>query len=102
MTDIGTGEHMWVDGNSLGGVLREIFAFDVTGATGRCANCGNTGPVGETHVYSHSAGMVARCPTCDSVLMRVVSAPDRMYLDMHGMSFLELRPPGMEMRTPGM
>jgi ribosomal protein S27E len=100
MTDTGANsdlaaQDMRLDGNALGGVLREVFAFDVTDATGRCASCGNTGPVGETHVYAHSAGMVARCPTCDSVLMRVVSAPGRMYLDMHGMSFLELRLPGM-------
>jgi hypothetical protein len=95
MTDMGIGEEEWIDGNALGGVLRQIFAFDVTDASGRCAACGHFGPVGETHVYSRTAGLVARCPECDSVLMRVVTTPDRMFLDMHGVSFLELRPPAM-------
>ena len=95
MTDIRAAGDEWVDGNALGGALREIFTLDVTDATGRCAGCGRVGPVGEAHVYSRSAGMVARCPGCDSVLMRLVTAPDRMYLDMQGLSFLELRPPAM-------
>lgn len=97
MTDSGLGgggvadAGNWVDGNALGGVLREVFALDVTGAMGRCAGCGRVGMVGETRVYDHAAGMVARCPGCDDVLMRVVTAPDRVFLDMHGLSFLELR-----------
>jgi hypothetical protein len=41
-------------------------------------------------VYQHAAGLVARCPGCDAVLIRLVRAPDRAYLDLHGMSFLEV------------
>lgn len=80
----------WIDGNALGGALREIFAQDVTGARGRCAGCGRVGPVGEARVYARAAGLVARCAGCDAVLMRLVTAPDRVFLDMHGLSFLEL------------
>jgi Zn finger protein HypA/HybF involved in hydrogenase expression len=87
MTDV------WLDGNALGGALREVFALDVTAANARCAGCGRIGPVAEAHVYARTAGLVARCPGCDSVLMRVVTAPDRVFLDMHGISFLELRSP---------
>ncbi len=81
----------FMDGNMLAGALREIFTMDVTGAQGRCSGCGRVGMVAETRVYEHAAGLVARCPGCDAVLMRVVRAPDRTYLDMHGMSFIELK-----------
>jgi hypothetical protein len=80
----------FMDGNRLAGPLREIFTMDVTGAQGRCAGCGRIGMVAEMRVFEHAAGLVARCPGCDSVLMRLVRAPDRAYLDMHGMSFLEM------------
>ena len=80
----------YMDGNALAGALREIFTMDVTAAQGRCAGCGRTGMVAETRVYEHAAGLVARCPGCDAVLIRLVRAPDRAYLDLHGMSFLEM------------
>jgi hypothetical protein len=80
----------YMDGNMLAGALREIFTMDVTTAQGRCAGCGRTGMVAETRVYEHAAGLVARCPGCDAVLIRLVRAPDRAYLDLHGMSFLEM------------
>lgn len=80
----------YMDGNMLAGELREIFSMDVTAARGRCAGCGRMGMVAETRVYQHAAGLVARCPGCDAVLIRLVRAPDRAYLDLHGMSFLEV------------
>jgi hypothetical protein len=82
-----------MDGNMLAGALREIFSMDVTAAQGRCAGCGRTGMVAETRVYQHAAGLVARCPGCDAVLIRLVRAPDRAYLDLHGMSFLQVPMP---------
>jgi hypothetical protein len=81
---------MWVDGNALAGELREIFTMDLTGVRGRCAGCGRTGLVGEARVYERAAGLVARCVGCDAVLLRLVRAPDRAFLDLHGLSFLEL------------
>ncbi len=81
----------FVDGNALGGALREVFAVDVTGARGRCAGCGQVSAVAAAHVFDRAAGLVARCSGCDSVLLRVVTAPDRVFLDLHGLSFLELR-----------
>jgi hypothetical protein len=83
----------YTDGNVLAGALREIFTMDVTAAQGRCAGCGRTGMVAATRVYEHAAGLVARCPGCDAVLIRLVRAPDRAYLDLHGMSFLQVPMP---------
>jgi hypothetical protein len=83
----------WVDGNALAGALREIFAVDLTAAQGRCASCGRTAAVAEARVYERAAGLVGRCTGCDAVLVRLVRAPDRVFLDLHGISCLEVALP---------
>jgi hypothetical protein len=93
MTDAFIDSSDYVDGNALGGTLREVFAVDITGARGRCAGCGTVNMVATSHVYVQSAGAVARCASCGDVLIRIVSAPDRMFLDFRGMSFLEITLP---------
>lgn len=91
MTDVTVDDH--VDGNELAGALRELFAIDVTVARGRCAGCGRESTVAETVVFSRAPGLVARCPGCESVLLRVVRAPDRAWLDLRGMTCLEFSLP---------
>ena len=83
----------WVDGNELAGVLGEIFAVDVTSARGACAGCGRMDTVAGARVYPHAPGLVARCPGCENVLLRVVRGGGRAWLDMRGMSFLEITMP---------
>jgi hypothetical protein len=83
----------FVDGNALGGTLREVFAVDLTGAVGRCASCGNVDAIGTTRVYAQAAGAVARCVACDDVVIRIVRAPDRIFLDLRGLSFIEIALP---------
>jgi hypothetical protein len=78
------------DGNALAGPLREIFAVDLTAATGRCAGCGRIGPIAELRVYLDAPGAVARCPGCDAVLLRLVRGPDRAWLDLRGLVSLEI------------
>ena len=82
-----------LDGNSLGGLLGEVFAWETTTARGTCASCGAVGEVATLVVYAHAPGPVARCPACGSVLLRVVRASGRMWLDARGLSALELREP---------
>ena len=93
MTDAFIDSSDYVDGNAIGGMLRQVFAVDLTNAQGRCANCGTVNAVGTTHVYTQAAGIVARCASCGDVVMRVVNAPDRMFLDFGGLSFLEIPVP---------
>ncbi|MEU3188251.1 DUF6510 family protein [Streptomyces sp. NPDC006923] len=78
------------DGNVLAGSFREIFTTDITAATGTCAGCGTTGPVAELRVYAHAPGMVARCPHCDEVILRVVRAPNAAWLDLRGTTALRI------------
>ena len=79
-----------VDGNAMAGDLREIFAVDVTAAVATCAGCGRSGAVAELRLWGRSPGIVARCPACQGVVLRVVRAPDRVFLDLRGAVRLEL------------
>ncbi|MFI0367287.1 DUF6510 family protein [Actinomadura sp. 1N219] len=85
--------HGHVDGNALAGPLSELFAVDVTVAEGRCVNCGLTGPIATLMVYDRAPGMVARCPGCDNVVLRLVRTPDAVWLDFTGMTWLHVRLP---------
>jgi hypothetical protein len=80
----------YLDGNALAGSLREIFAVDVTSATARCAGCGLVGAVATLRVYPNAPGLVARCPGCTAVVLRLVRAPDRAWLDLRGAVSLEI------------
>ena len=83
----------YVDGNAIAGALREVFAIDVTVASGRCVGCGRDNPVAEFRVYAHAPGYVARCPGCDSVVLRLVRTPDRAFLDLRGVVGLRIPMP---------
>ena len=84
---------LFTDGNALAGPLAEIFTVEMTMARGRCAGCGRAGTIAEMRVYEKAPGMVARCPGCDEVLLRLVRTPDRAYLDMRGIVALEIPMP---------
>ena len=81
-----------LDGNAMAGDLREIFAVDVTTARYVCAGCRHTGAVATLRLWGPAPGLVARCPGCDAVVLRVVRTPDRMVLDMRGTVRLEMSP----------
>ena len=78
-----------VDGNAIGGLLREIFTMEVTTAETTCAGCGKIHAVGRVDVYLNAPGAVVRCPACGQVLMRIVQGRGRYWLDLTGISCLE-------------
>jgi hypothetical protein len=79
-----------LDGNAAGGILQEIFPFEMTTVQATCTGCGATNAVGALAVYMHGMGTVVRCPTCDNVLIRVVRAKRRYWLDMRGVRVLQI------------
>ncbi len=79
-----------LDGNALAGPLRELFAVDITAATASCAACGHTDTVATLHVYSQAPGLVARCPGCEDVVLRLVRTPDAAWLDLRGTMSLRI------------
>jgi len=50
-----------LDGNSIGGLLLDVFGTDMTAALTTCATCGAVAPVAETVVYLRVPGTVMRC-----------------------------------------
>jgi len=87
------GSNLWSDTNALAGPLQDVFRVDVTTAVGRCTGCGRTAAMAEVRVFDHAPGVVARCPTCDQVLLRLVRGPGRAWLDLRGLAYLQLPAP---------
>ena len=80
-----------LDGNAAGGILREIFPFEMTMAEVTCTKCSATGPIGTLAAYMHGMGTIVRCPRCDNVLIRIVHAKGRYWLDMQGVCVLQIK-----------
>ena len=83
----------YLDGNAAAGELREIFAVDVTTAGAQCAGCGRTAVLADVRLYVRAPGLVARCRECDAVLLRLVRGSGRAWLDLRGLTYLELAMP---------
>jgi Family of unknown function (DUF6510) len=80
-----------LDGNAAAGLLRELFALDVTAAEVTCGSCGVVAMVGETRLYGGAMGAIFRCAHCDGVVMRLVRTPVGIWLDMRGSRLLFAR-----------
>jgi hypothetical protein len=78
-----------LDGNAIVGLLQEVFAVEMTTATGTCARCGAAGPIGAVHIY-RGAGTVLRCPYCENVLAKIVKNDARTWIDSSGIRSLEI------------
>jgi hypothetical protein len=80
---------LMLDGNAVAGLLREVFAVEMTTAVGTCNTCGASEPVGAIHVY-RGAGVVLRCPHCDNTLGKIVKDEARVWISFPGMRALEV------------
>ena len=78
-----------LDGNAVAGLLREVFAVEMTTAVGTCANCGASDAIGAVRVY-RGAGIVLRCPHCDNALLKIVRNDARVWIDFRGVRTLEV------------
>jgi hypothetical protein len=78
-----------LDGNAVAGLMWEVFGAEMTTATGTCAHCGAVMAVAELVVYLEAPGTVARCATCDSVVMVIVDVRGIRCVDLQGLAALE-------------
>ena len=78
-----------LDGNAIAGELFDIFGEEMTAATGTCASCGSARPLGELAVYRQAPGVVARCSSCDNVLIVIVELRGVRCVDLHGIAAVE-------------
>ncbi len=53
-----TSDEQHLDGNAAGGVLGQIFAFEMTTAEVICAHCDTVSPIGEAMVYATAMGTI--------------------------------------------
>jgi Zn finger protein HypA/HybF involved in hydrogenase expression len=83
-------EDLMLDGNAAAGAAGELFMFELTTARGRCDNCGAIAEMGAVMVFANAPGVVLRCPQCQSVLMRVATNGGRHWLDVRGITWLEI------------
>jgi hypothetical protein len=74
-----------LDGNGAAGVLREIFAAQMTGSSCTCASCRRVSAIGGLLLYGGAMGTVLRCPTCQAVVLRVTQTRRRWTLEIRGL-----------------
>jgi hypothetical protein len=73
-----------LDGNAAGGLLCELFAFDMTAASVTCRTCGTVSQVGELALYGGPMGAIFRCIRCNTAVIRLARTPLGFRLDMRG------------------
>jgi Family of unknown function (DUF6510) len=82
---------MRLDGNAAAGALQEVLPFDATLAFATCAECGAHGELGGASAYLDAPGVVLRCASCESVLIRMARSDSRIWLELSGCASLEVR-----------
>jgi hypothetical protein len=83
-------EEIRLDGNAAGGILRDVFSHEMTAALASCGGCGTVGPVGALLEYGQPMGVVLRCPTCDTPVLRIVCTPGFLRVDLSGVRILTI------------
>ena len=73
-----------LDGNAAGGLLCELFAFDMTTASVTSAGCATVSQVGELALYGGRMGAIFRCIRCDAAVIRLARTPIGLRFDMRG------------------
>jgi hypothetical protein len=73
-----------LDGNAAAGLLREVFACEMTLAVVTCGGCGVASPVGGVRVFGGAMGAIFRCTGCDTAVIRLARTPRGTWLDLRG------------------
>ncbi len=81
---------LMLDGNALAGILYEIFGTEMTTTPAECASCRKVAEMGALLAFTQAPGMVLRCPSCESVVLRIVQTPNAIYFDARGAIYLKL------------
>jgi hypothetical protein len=76
-----------LDGNAIAGPLSTFYGTEMTTAPGTCRHCGHFGQVAELRVYVGGPGTVARCPSCDGVLLVVTEIQEQTSVFADGFAF---------------
>jgi hypothetical protein len=78
-----------LDGNAVAGLLREAFAVEMTTAVATCGGCGASRALGALRLF-HGAGMVMRCPGCDTAVVTIAGDDARLWVGLAGIRVLRI------------
>jgi Family of unknown function (DUF6510) len=78
-----------LDGNAIAGHLAEVFGLEMTTTMGTCTTCGAIRCLAEVEVYLQAPGIVARCRSCRSVVIVLVTVRGVTCVDLRGIELLE-------------
>jgi hypothetical protein len=79
-----------LDGNSIGGLLRELFGREMTNQRACCDACGTVNPLGMARVYVDAPGDVVRCGSCGTVVLVAVALPTGVRISFQALRWVEL------------
>jgi hypothetical protein len=79
-----------LDGNALGGLLRDVFGREMTDQRGCCDMCGVVNPLGAAMVYRDAPGDVVRCSNCQSVVLVAVPGPTGIRISFGSLRWIEI------------
>ncbi len=83
-------EDVTLDGNAAAGALRAVFGREMTLAEAVCDACGTPDDIGGLVAYTRAPGIVLRCRSCANVLLHVVHARGRYWIDLRGVRSLRV------------
>lgn len=83
-----------LDGNAAAGPLAEIFGREMTTADAVCGGCGMEAPVGSLVAYDPGMGIILRCSSCDTALIRVSRVRSGYWLDVSGTRIMRIQAAG--------
>ena len=84
MTGLAGEERFRLDGNAAAGMLRDVFAVEMTTAACTCAACKRVSTVGALYLYGGPMGCILRCPNCEAMVLCMTSVPTGRYIGMQG------------------
>ena len=73
-----------LDGNAATGLLTQVFCGEPSTALIVCAGCGATTAIGALMAYGLELGAILRCPDCDTAVVRIGAAGNRLWVDLRG------------------
>ncbi len=82
---------LMLDGNAVAGELAAVFGIDMTTSDTECAGCGRAHQMGSLLAFTLGPGIVLRCPSCESVMIKLVRTPHGLYLDARGVAVMHRR-----------
>ncbi len=84
MDDMEAEESTRLDGNAATGLLTQVFCGEPSTALIVCAGCGATTAIGALMAYGLELGAILRCPDCDTAVVRIGAAGNRLWVDLRG------------------